>query len=120
MLGFIVLNVCVLTAVPSDPPVNLKMIDASTESVTLSWMNPEFTGFASITSFRATIKGPGTDRDVEFGGENGAVTSYTVTSLRPLSYYTVGLSIVNDAGLQSQITNIIVVTRSLRKCNVFL
>ena len=102
----------VFLPVPSDPVSNLEVIERTTDSLTLSWTNPHFTGFASITSFRVIITGGGPERSEAFGGDE-TLTEYTVSSLSPLSFYTISLSAVNDAGLQSLPVIVQESTRSL-------
>ncbi|CAI8019635.1 Titin [Geodia barretti] len=98
---------------PSDPVSDLEVIERATDSLTLSWTNPHFTGFASITSFRVIITGGGPEGSEAFGGDE-TLTEYTVSSLSPLSFYTISLSAVNDAGLQSLPVIVQESTRSLR------
>ena len=90
-----------LSAVPPGVPSDLRVTGRATESLTISWTNPDFTGFASIASFRVTITGgAGAERtDVIKGDE--MLTGHTVSSLSPLTHYNLSLTVVNDAGLES-------------------
>ena len=64
-------------------------------------MNPGFTGFATIASFRVEISGGGIEFEEEFDGDE-SVSEYKLTSLIPLTHYTVSLYVVNDAGFESE------------------
>ena len=83
---------------PPGPPVDLAVVERMTESLRISWMNPGFTGFATIASFRVEISGGGIE---EFDGDE-SVSEYTLTSLIPLTHYTISLYVVNDAGFESE------------------
>ena len=78
----------VFLPVPSDPVSDLEVIERTTDSLTLSWTNPHFTGFAPITSFRVRITGGETERSEAFDGDE-TLTEHTVSSLSPLSLLTV-------------------------------
>ena len=91
---------CFFVIVPPDPPHELKVVEKTTSTIKISWKNPDFTGFASITSFRIKISDGETERSDEFEG-NQLLTEYTALSLSPLTFYTISLFVVTDAGLQS-------------------
>ena len=92
-----------LPTVPPDTATNLQIIPDSetTQSLGISWTNPDFTGFSEISEFRLFIissNNPGSFNRT-FPGTAGMM-DYTVNSLSPLTEYTIELFVRNEAGLE--------------------
>ena len=92
-----------LPTVQPDTATNLQIIPDSetTQSLGISWTNPDFTGFSEISEFRLFIissNNPGSFNRT-FPGTAGMM-DYTVNSLSPFTEYTIELFVRNEAGLE--------------------
>ena len=100
ILNVIMFNLhCTFTDPPS-APTNLMVTERTNVSILFSWRN-QFDGFSPISSFRVNYQGKNdaTPLEITFTG-SATTTSYNLTSLTPLSDYTIDLRVRNQAGLE--------------------
>ena len=92
-----------LLTVPPDRATNLQIIPDSetTQSLGISWTNPDFTGFSEISIYRLFIFSSKNQVGFNqtFAGTAGMM-DYTIESLSPLTEYTIELFVRNVAGLE--------------------
>ena len=89
--------------VPPGPPTNFVVTGQTTESLDLSWTNPDFDGFSPIASYRVLVINSRTlvSSSVILNVPAGA-TQGTVALLDPSTEYTLQLSITNEVELEGE------------------
>ena len=102
--------------VPPGAPTNFVVTGQTTESLDLSWTNPDFDGFSPITSYRVLVINSRTFvvSSVILNVPAGA-TQGTVALLDPSTEYTLQLSITNEVGLEGEFAETTGMTLPIRE-----
>lgn len=92
-------NVSSVSDKPSSPR-NVKLVDVSTSSITISYEAPEDTGGVAITTYIIEIQ-LGNEEFKEVKSTTGDTYSVEITGLRPGTEYNIRVFAENEAGLRS-------------------
>lgn len=90
---------------PSVPgtPLNLEVLEVTTESIYITWSPPASNGGSEITNYRVQTEDTDTfeivNREIP-----ASLTTYNITDLDPLSSYNIRVAAINIAGRGSAVT----------------
>ena len=90
-----------LPPVPPGPPTDFVVTGQRSESLELSWTNPDFDGFSPIASYRVQVIPSGNaDGFSRVLNVPAGTTQGTMAFLDPSSEYTLRLFVTNEVGLE--------------------
>ena len=107
--------------VPPGPPTNFVVIGETSESLDLSWTNPEFDGFSPIASYRVQVIPSGNGNAEGFSrvlNVPAGATQGTLSRLAPSTFYTLRLFVTNEVGLEGDFAETTRMTLSIGKSQI--
>lgn len=97
------------------PPLSLKVIDTTNNSVKLKWSRPDHDGGLDITGYLVEMKGLDSESWSKSSPHKGvAITSFTADALDTNTKYEFRVSAINDAGTGPSV----VLSGSVQPCDV--